>query len=86
MIANVRTNISRVIIELFSLYSVEDLIKRLRDRMAGSWNPFYGGSDFSHSGPGVWPIEIPDDDSAEDAQTNTTSEVKVINCNISWCS
>lgn len=61
----------------FSSY-LDDLIKRLRDRMAGSWNPFYGGSDFGHSGPGVWPIEIPDDDSSEDAQTNTTSTVKII--------
>uniref|UniRef100_C6ZR00 Putative virus-induced protein n=1 Tax=Ochlerotatus triseriatus TaxID=7162 RepID=C6ZR00_OCHTR len=61
----------------FSSY-LDDLIKRLRDRMAGSWNPFYGGSDFAHSGPGVWPIEIPDDDSSEDAQTNTTSTVKFI--------
>lgn len=61
----------------FSSY-LDDLIKRLRDRMAGSWNPFYGDSDFAHSGPGVWPIEIPDDDSSEDAQTNTTSTVKFI--------
>lgn len=61
----------------FSSY-LDDLIKRIRDRMAGSWNPFYGGGDFAHSGPGVWPIEIPDDDSSEDAKTNTTSTVKII--------
>lgn len=61
----------------FSSY-LDDLVKRLRDRFAGSWNPFYGGSDFSHTGPGVWPIEIPDDDSSEDTQTNTTSTVKII--------
>lgn len=61
----------------FSSY-LDDLIKRLRDRMAGSWNPFYGGSDFAHSGPGIWPVEIPDDDSSDDAQTNTTSTVKFI--------
>lgn len=61
----------------FSSY-LDDLVKRLRDRFSGSWNPFYGGSDFSHSGPGVWPIEIPDDDSSEDAQTNSTSTVKII--------
>lgn len=61
----------------FSSY-LDDLVKRLRDRFSGSWNPFYGGSDFSHSGPGVWPIEIPDDDSSEDTQTNSTSTVKII--------
>lgn len=61
----------------FSSY-LDDLVKRLRDRFSGSWNPFYGGGDFAHSGPGVWPIEIPDDDSSEDGQTNSTSTVKII--------
>ncbi|XP_053676350.1 uncharacterized protein LOC128726560 [Anopheles nili] len=55
---------------------LDDLLKRVRDRFAGSWNPFYGG-DFAPSGPGVWPLEIPDD-SSEDGITNTTSTVKII--------
>lgn len=60
----------------FSSY-LDDLMKRVRDRFAGSWNPFYGGDDYIPSAPGVWPIEIPDD-SSEDGQTNSTSTVKVI--------
>ncbi|XP_053696524.1 uncharacterized protein LOC128743867 isoform X2 [Sabethes cyaneus] len=60
----------------FSSY-LDDLMRRLRDRFAGSWNPFYGTSDFAPSGPGLWPIDIPDD-SSEGGQTNTTSTVKVI--------
>lgn len=56
---------------------LDDLMKRLRDRFAGSWNPFYGGSDFGPSGPGLFPIDIPED-SSEDGQTNTTSTVKII--------
>ncbi|XP_052896166.1 uncharacterized protein LOC128303299 isoform X2 [Anopheles moucheti] len=55
---------------------LDDLLKRVRDRFSGSWNPFYGG-DFVPSGPGVWPAEIPDD-SSEDGVTNSTSTVKVI--------
>lgn len=57
---------------------LDDLIKRVRDRFAGSWNPFYGG-DFGAvpSGPGLWPAEIPDD-SSEDGVTNSTSTVKII--------
>lgn len=55
---------------------LDDLLKRVRDRFAGSWNPFYGG-EFAPSGPGVWPVEIPDD-SSEDGATNSTSTVKVI--------
>lgn len=62
----------------FSSY-LDDLIKRVRDRFAGSWNPFLGGGDFVPSGPGLFPIDIPDvDDSEEGAQTNSTSTVKVI--------
>ncbi|XP_055539106.1 uncharacterized protein LOC129726439 [Wyeomyia smithii] len=60
----------------FSSY-LDDLMRRFRDRFAGSWNPFYGGSDFAPSGPGLWPIDIPDD-SSEGGKTNTTSTVKVI--------
>uniref|UniRef100_A0A182KCL5 Salivary secreted mucin 3 n=1 Tax=Anopheles christyi TaxID=43041 RepID=A0A182KCL5_9DIPT len=55
---------------------LDDLLKRVRDRFAGSWNPFYGG-DYLPSGPGIWPVEIPDD-SSEDGVTNSTSTVKVI--------
>ncbi|XP_053665237.1 uncharacterized protein LOC128714387 [Anopheles marshallii] len=55
---------------------LDDLLKRVRDRFSGSWNPFYGG-DFVPSGPGVWPAELPDD-SSEDGVTNSTSTVKVI--------
>ncbi|XP_049282644.1 uncharacterized protein LOC125763465 isoform X1 [Anopheles funestus] len=55
---------------------LDDLLKRVRDRFAGSWNPFYGG-DFIPSGPGIWPPEIPED-SSEDGVTNSTSTVKVI--------
>ncbi|XP_035908862.1 uncharacterized protein LOC118510741 isoform X2 [Anopheles stephensi] len=55
---------------------LDDLLKRVRDRFSGSWNPFYGG-EFAPSGPGVWPVEIPDD-SSEDGVTNSTSTVKVI--------
>ncbi|XP_055598974.1 uncharacterized protein LOC129748391 [Uranotaenia lowii] len=62
----------------FSSY-FDDLIKRLRDRFAGSWNPFYGGAaDFVPTGPGLWPVGIPTDDSSEDGQKNTTSTVKII--------
>lgn len=62
----------------FSSY-LDDIIKRVRDRFAGSWNPFYGGGgDFIPSGPGLFPIDIPDVDSAEGGQTNSTSTVKVI--------
>ncbi|XP_055636283.1 uncharacterized protein LOC129775499 [Toxorhynchites rutilus septentrionalis] len=60
----------------FSSY-LDDLIRRLRDRFSGSWNPFYGDSGFGSSGPGLWPIDIPDD-SSEDGQKNSTSTVKVI--------
>lgn len=55
---------------------LDDVLKRMRDRFAGSWNPFYGG-DLVPSGPGVWPAEIPDD-SSEDGVTNSTSTVKII--------
>lgn len=55
---------------------LDDLMKRVRDRFAGSWNPFYGG-DFIPSGPGVWPVDIPEE-SSEDGATNSTSTVKVI--------
>nr|XP_040232654.2 uncharacterized protein LOC120955657 [Anopheles coluzzii]XP_040232655.2 uncharacterized protein LOC120955657 [Anopheles coluzzii]XP_040232656.2 uncharacterized protein LOC120955657 [Anopheles coluzzii]XP_040232657.2 uncharacterized protein LOC120955657 [Anopheles coluzzii] len=55
---------------------LDDLLKRVRDRFSGSWNPFYGG-DYLPSGPGFFPVEIPDD-SSEDGVTNTTSTVKVI--------
>lgn len=64
----------------FSSY-LDDIIKRVRDRFAGSWNPFYGGGDFIPSGPGLFPIDIPDVESGADAeggQTNSTSTVKVI--------
>lgn len=56
-----------------------DVIKRVRDRFAGSWNPFYGGGDFIPSGPGLFPIDIPDVETAdaEGGQTNSTSTVKV---------
>lgn len=63
----------------FSSY-LDDVIKRVRDRFAGSWNPFYGGGDFIPSGPGLFPIDIPDVETAdvEGGQTNSTSTVKVI--------
>uniref|UniRef100_A0A1Q3EV23 Putative salivary secreted mucin 3 n=1 Tax=Culex tarsalis TaxID=7177 RepID=A0A1Q3EV23_CULTA len=64
----------------FSSY-LDDIIKRVRDRFAGSWNPFYGGGDFIPSGPGLFPIDIPDVESGADGeagQTNSTSTVKVI--------
>lgn len=64
----------------FSSY-LDDVIKRVRDRFAGSWNPFYGGGEFIPSGPGLFPIDIPDVESGADAeggQTNSTSTVKVI--------
>ncbi|XP_050101007.1 WW domain-binding protein 11 [Anopheles aquasalis] len=62
---------------------LDDILKRMRDRFAGSWNPFYSGIpstvDFVPSGPGIWPSEIPDDSSSEDGtNTNSTSTVKVI--------
>ncbi|XP_058453452.1 histone-lysine N-methyltransferase SETD1B-like [Malaya genurostris] len=60
----------------FSSY-LDDLMRRLRDRFSGSWNPFYGGGDFAPSGPGLWPVEIPDD-SSDATKTNTTSTVKII--------
>lgn len=56
---------------------LDDLMKRVRDRFAGSWNPFYGG-DLIPSGPGVWPVGIPEDSSEDGAATNSTSTVKVI--------
>lgn len=61
----------------FSSY-LDDVIKRVRDRFAGSWNPFYGGDEFAPSGPGLFPIDIPDVDDAEGGKTNSTSTVKVI--------
>lgn len=63
----------------FSSY-LDDVIKRVRDRFAGSWNPFYGGGDFVPSGPGLFPIDIPDleGDDAEGGKANSTSTVKVI--------
>ncbi|XP_058814870.1 uncharacterized protein LOC131678648 [Topomyia yanbarensis] len=60
----------------FSSY-LDDLMRRLRDRFSGSWNPFYGGGDFVPSGPGVWPVDIPDE-SSDGGETNTTSTVKII--------
>ncbi|XP_049533734.1 icarapin-like isoform X1 [Anopheles darlingi] len=62
---------------------LDDILKRMRDRFSGSWNPFYGGIpstvDFIPSGPGIWPSEIPEDSSSEDGtNTNSTSTVKVI--------
>uniref|UniRef100_A0A2M3YXA3 Putative salivary secreted mucin 3 n=1 Tax=Anopheles braziliensis TaxID=58242 RepID=A0A2M3YXA3_9DIPT len=62
---------------------LDDILKRMRDRFSGSWNPFYSGIpstvDFVPSGPGIWPSEIPDDSSSEDGtNTNSTSTVKVI--------
>uniref|UniRef100_A0A2M4A4S9 Putative salivary secreted mucin 3 n=2 Tax=Anopheles triannulatus TaxID=58253 RepID=A0A2M4A4S9_9DIPT len=63
---------------------LDDILKRMRDRFAGSWNPFYSGIpstvDFVPSGPGIWPSELPSDDSSSEDGTNTnsTSTVKVI--------
>ncbi|XP_052864563.1 uncharacterized protein LOC128271163 [Anopheles cruzii] len=61
---------------------LDDILKRMRDRFAGSWNPFFSGipsaGDFVPSGPGIWPADGIPDDSAEDGNTNSTSTVKVI--------